>query len=134
MERSIGREPDFPTEPLLHCSLQGVEGDAEAGFKQAVGHGKRVVEVGMVGEVAHGEAVEPGERYGPGRGSWLCVGYGKCVQEHRRWASLGASAGDAAQMGCGWKWGGMNTRWMARPRRGLPGGAAAVSVEAYDAG
>jgi hypothetical protein len=38
--------------------LQAVERDAAAGFEQAIGYWKRVVEGRIVGEVAHGEVVD----------------------------------------------------------------------------
>lgn len=39
-------------------------GEAKAGFEATVGEGKGVVEVGGVGEIAHGELIEPFERAG----------------------------------------------------------------------
>jgi hypothetical protein len=39
-------------------------GQAEAGFEAAVGEGQGVVEIGGVGEVAHGKLIEPFERAG----------------------------------------------------------------------
>jgi hypothetical protein len=40
------------------AACEAVDGDAGAGFEQAVGDGEGVVEDGVVGEVAHGEVVE----------------------------------------------------------------------------
>ena len=54
----------FAAEPVFHVVFQAVERDAGAHFEDAVGDGERVVEDGIVGEVAHGEVVEPFEGTG----------------------------------------------------------------------
>ncbi len=56
-----GGEVGFAAEPVFHGGGETVEGDAGAGFEEAVGDGEGVVEDGVVGEVAHGEVVELGD-------------------------------------------------------------------------
>jgi len=56
----------FAAEPILHGRLEAIEGDAVAGFEQAIGNGQRVVEDRIIGEVAHGEVVDPGNGAGVG--------------------------------------------------------------------
>jgi hypothetical protein len=43
---------------------EALGGQAEAGFEAAVGERKGVVEIGGVGEIAHGKLIEPFERAG----------------------------------------------------------------------
>jgi len=38
---------------------EALRGQAEAGFKAAVGEGQGVVEVGGIGEIPHGELIQP---------------------------------------------------------------------------
>jgi hypothetical protein len=45
--------------PVLHAGLQAVEGHAMTNFKQTIANRQRVIEYGVVREVAHGEAVDP---------------------------------------------------------------------------
>jgi hypothetical protein len=52
-------EVGFAAEPVFHGGLKAVEGNAIAYFHGSVGGGERVVEDGVVGEVTHGEVVEP---------------------------------------------------------------------------
>jgi hypothetical protein len=52
----------FAVEPVLHGELEFVQGDAVAGFEEAVGSGEGIVEDGIIGEVAHGEVVDPVDR------------------------------------------------------------------------
>jgi hypothetical protein len=61
-------EVAFAVEPILHGDGEAIEGDAVADFEEAVGDGESVVEDGVVGEVAHGKAVEPLDGAGRGRG------------------------------------------------------------------
>src|SRR6185437_10861699 len=49
----------FAAEPVLHGRLEFVQRHAGARFEKAVGSGERVIEDGVVGEVAHGEVVDP---------------------------------------------------------------------------
>ena len=51
-------EVAFAPEPIFHGGLEPVEGYAVADFEQSIGDGERVVEDGIVGEVAHGEVVD----------------------------------------------------------------------------
>lgn len=52
-------EITFAAEPVLHGELEFVQRDAVSGFEETVGGGERIVEGGIVGEVAHGEVVDP---------------------------------------------------------------------------
>jgi hypothetical protein len=54
-----GFEVALAAEPVFHRGLQAMERYAVAGFEHAVGNRKRVVKNGVVGEVAHGEVVDP---------------------------------------------------------------------------
>ena len=60
-------------EPVLHGGAEVVQGDAIADFEEAVGGGEGVVEDRVVGEVAHGEAVEPLDGAGLWWGVWIAV-------------------------------------------------------------
>src|ERR1700736_6304240 len=53
-----GLQIAFAVEPVGHLFDEQVDWDTVAGFEEAVGDGERVVEDGVVGEVAHGEAIE----------------------------------------------------------------------------
>ena len=46
-------------EPVFHGGLEAVQGDAVPCFEEAVGGGEGVVKDGVVGEVAHGEVIDP---------------------------------------------------------------------------
>ena len=48
----------FAPEPIFHGGLETVEGYAVADLKERIGDGKRVVEDGVVGEVAHGKVID----------------------------------------------------------------------------
>ena len=48
----------FAPEPIFNGGLEPVEGDAVADLEESIGDGERVVEDGVVGEVAHGEVVD----------------------------------------------------------------------------
>ena len=54
----------FTVKPLFHGRLEAIEGNAIARFEQPVACRKRVVEGRIVGEVTHGEAVDPSQRTG----------------------------------------------------------------------
>lgn len=54
-----GPDVVFAAEPVLHAGLQAIERNAIACLEQAIRDGKGVVEDGVVGEVAHCEAVDP---------------------------------------------------------------------------
>jgi hypothetical protein len=56
--------PDIvsPPEPIFHPACQKVERNAVACFHQSIPKGKRVVKDGIVGEVAHGKAIDPVDR------------------------------------------------------------------------
>ncbi len=75
-------EVGFAAEPVFHGGLEAVEGDAVADFEGAVGEGKGVVEDGVVGEVAHGEVVEPLDGAGGGGGGFSEVFDGEFAIEH----------------------------------------------------
>ncbi len=62
----IRLEIAFTPEPVLHVVVKPVEGDAVAGFEQAIGGGESVVKDGIVGEVPHGEVVNPVDGTGMG--------------------------------------------------------------------
>ena len=55
----FGVDVAFAVEPVFHAATEAIERDAISGFEETVGDGKRVVEDGVVGEVAHREAVDP---------------------------------------------------------------------------
>jgi hypothetical protein len=55
----IALEIAFAVKPVLHGRLQAVEGYARPGFEQSISGGKCVVKDGVVGEVTHGEVVDP---------------------------------------------------------------------------
>jgi len=76
----FGLEVAFAAKPVFHGGAKAVEGDAAADFEQAVRGGKRVVEDGVVSEVAHGEVVDPVD------GAWV-----------RRTGSIDSLDGEAAQ-------------------------------------
>jgi len=59
-----GLEVAFAAEPVFHGGEEAVEGDVVSGFEEAVGEGEGVVENSVVGEVAHGEVVDPVQRAG----------------------------------------------------------------------
>ena len=61
-----GGEVALAAEPVLHGGREAVDGDARAGFEQAVGDGEGIVEDGVVGEVTHGKAVEMRDGAGVG--------------------------------------------------------------------
>jgi len=67
-------------EPRAEAFGEAFGGEAEAGFHFSIGDGKRVIEIGGVGEVAHAELIEPIERAGAGSAAddyvyveFLCV-------------------------------------------------------------
>ncbi len=64
VERAAGAEIAFAAEPVGEAVAEQIEGHARADFEEAVGDGKSVVKDGIVGEVAHGEVVEPVEGAG----------------------------------------------------------------------
>jgi hypothetical protein len=68
-EAFTGFEVAFAAEPVFHGGVKAIEGDVVAGFEEAVGDGESVVEDGVIGEVAHGEVVDPME----GTGGWGAV-------------------------------------------------------------
>ncbi|HMD21072.1 MAG TPA: hypothetical protein VKH40_12160 [Alloacidobacterium sp.] len=55
----VSFEIAFAPEPVFHRYPQLFEGHAIPRLQQAVSHGQRIVENGIVGEVAHGEVVDP---------------------------------------------------------------------------
>jgi hypothetical protein len=63
-EALAGLEVAFAAKPVVHGSVEAVDGDAMAGFEQAVGDGEGVVEDGVGSEVAHGKAVDVAQRAG----------------------------------------------------------------------
>jgi hypothetical protein len=52
-------EVSLAPEPVLHGGLKPLERHAQAGFQQAIGDGQSVIENRVVGEIAHGEVVDP---------------------------------------------------------------------------
>jgi len=56
-----GPDVIFAAKPVLHAGLQAIEWNAISGLEQTIGDGKRVVEDGVVGEVAHGKVVDPAD-------------------------------------------------------------------------
>ena len=75
-------EVALAVKPVLHGGGEAVEGNAITDLESAVGDGKRVVEDGVVGEVAHGEVVEPLDRAGLGGGVLREVFDGNFAQKH----------------------------------------------------
>ena len=65
------REVAFAPEPVLHGFLELVERDSGSDLHASVGDGESVVENRGVGEVPHGEVVQPLE----GAGMALAVGF-----------------------------------------------------------
>lgn len=59
-----GPDVAFASKPVFHAALEAIERDTKADLHQAVGDGERVVEDGVVGEVAHREAVDPSDGAG----------------------------------------------------------------------
>jgi hypothetical protein len=62
METFFGSDVALASEPVFHAPLKTIDGNAIAGFKNTVCDWKRVVEDGVVGEVAHGKAIDPLDR------------------------------------------------------------------------
>ena len=54
-----GFEIPFAAKPVFHRNSQGFERDTETGFKEAVAYWQGVVKNGVIGEVSHGEVVDP---------------------------------------------------------------------------
>jgi hypothetical protein len=71
-------EVAFAVEPVIHRRAQAVERDAIAYFQHAVGDGEGVVEGGVVGEIAHGEVIQPLDGAGQ---RWCPVGDGDFALE-----------------------------------------------------
>jgi len=91
----FGSDVILAAKPVPHAPLQAVEGDAIAGFENAVGDRERVVEDGVVGEVPHREAVDPldGTRMSDARGvdAFDTQGAGEHAQAKR--VNIGESTG-----------------------------------------
>jgi hypothetical protein len=75
-------EVGLAVEPVLHGGGEAVEGDAVADFEESVGDGEGVVEDGVVGEIAHGEVVEPVDGAGLGDGGFKEVFDGDFALKH----------------------------------------------------
>ena len=82
-EPLIWLEVAFTAKPVLHRGLQAIERDVVAGFKQSVGSGQRIVEDRIVGEVAHGEVVDPSDGARMRQTSRVDSLNGKPAHEHR---------------------------------------------------
>jgi hypothetical protein len=52
-------EVALAAKPIFHRGLKAIERNAAASFEQAVGGGERVIKDCVVGEVAHGEVIDP---------------------------------------------------------------------------
>jgi len=59
-----GLEVAFAAEPIFHRSLQSIEWHAVTRLQHSIGDGERVVKDCVVGEVAHGEVVDPADGAG----------------------------------------------------------------------
>lgn len=66
-----GPDVVFAAEPVLHPALEQVERNAVATFHQTICDGQGVVEDRIVGEVTHGEAVNPADRAGVRFALWV---------------------------------------------------------------
>lgn len=86
----------MPGEGLRHCAGWG---ERTPRLKQPVGHGKRVVQDRIGGEVAHGERVDRAQRGGVPRAAGIDVLDGKPPREHGstvmdgRWRELKVVSG-----------------------------------------
>jgi hypothetical protein len=91
----FGSDVIFATEPGFHVGLELVEGDAVAGFEEAVGDREGVVEDGVVGEVAHGEVVDPLDGTGVRRACGVDALNGELAGEHgqAKRVNMGESSG-----------------------------------------
>jgi hypothetical protein len=54
----------FAPEPIFHGWLEAIDWNPVSDLHQPVGHGEGVVKDGIVGEVAHGEVIDPPDRTG----------------------------------------------------------------------
>src|SRR5271166_6033108 len=70
------------TKPVFHGRLKAFEGHVRPGFEHSVGHGQRVVEDRIVGEVAHGKIVDPANRAGVPGAARVDPLNGKPAREH----------------------------------------------------
>src|SRR4051794_32864396 len=61
-EHVVGLQVAFAAEPVFHRCLQPVEWNTVARLKHSIGYRQRVIEDGVIGEVAHGEVVDPADR------------------------------------------------------------------------
>ena len=92
----------FAPEPIFHGSLEATDWNPVPGLHQAVGHGERVIEYGIVGEVAHGEVVDPFDRAGMTHPSGVDAHNGQLPGEH----SLSLNGSPMLNgVDCGFGWG-----------------------------
>ena len=96
-EGFVGFDISLAAEPIEHGGVEAVEWDAVAGFEEAVGDGEGVIEEGVIGEVAHGEVVDPGD--GAGVAHALGVdALNKDAPEEHDFNLIGASGSGGAKM------------------------------------
>ena len=91
-EAFFGLQVAFAAEPVFHGWLKAVEWDVVSGFEKAIGDGQSVVEDSVVGEVAHGEIVDPVDGAGGFRSFGIYVANREFAHEHM--SHLGHSVAD----------------------------------------
>ncbi len=72
----------FSPEPILHGGMQPIDGNTMTGFEHSVSGGKGVVEDGLIGKVAHSEAVDLLDGAGVARTGAIDALDGKAAHEH----------------------------------------------------
>ena len=95
LEPFVAGNVPFAAKPVFHGRLQSIERDAMAGFEHPVGNGQRVVEDRIVGEVAHGEVVDPADGAGVGCAGRVDALNGDAPHEHE------STLKDERSGGCG---------------------------------
>jgi len=81
-EPLVGLQIALAPEPAFHRDLELVDGNAMAGFKHSIACGKRIVEDRIVGEVAHGEAVDLADRASVARAGCIYTFNGYAALKH----------------------------------------------------
>jgi hypothetical protein len=76
------RQVALTPEPILHGILELVKGNAGANFHLPVSDRQSVIEDGGIGEIAHGEGIEPFQRAGNGAAGVVIL-HADLAGEHR---------------------------------------------------
>ena len=82
LQAIAGFQIAFAVKPVVHGGEQAIEGHAPPGFEKPVFHGKGIVEDGFVGEIAHGEVVDPSDGTGMAGAGGINSPDGKPAREH----------------------------------------------------